>query len=263
VKIAGALLLAAGVLAGYADGDQFDEVGCSVAQQPGGPSRKAHLGQSTDGTDKKAPDCGGGPGGGGNGAGGGGPPPCEVRAEKCTNQLLLELVAEMAGMRREVAGEMAGIRREVAAVREHVRDLRSAKERLAQMSADGVFAFTRKVDPTSFKVLCTILAEGDVAKAGRRLGIGDPMMRYHLRQWKERGGAYSVMLDLVRWRKKVGRNETVPLSEAVFQEKAETVDYPGLLSDVLDGLLSVTAHNWQELCDELAELIRPAVGGPG
>ena len=81
-------------------------------------------------------------------------------------------------------------------------------------------------------------------------------MRYHLRQWKERGGAYSVMLDLVRWRKKVGRKETLPLNEAILHEKAETTDYPGLLSDVLDGLLSMTADNWQELCEELAELVR-------
>ncbi len=81
-------------------------------------------------------------------------------------------------------------------------------------------------------------------------------MRYHLTQWKERGGAYSVMLDLVRWRKKVGRKETLPLNEAILHEKAETTDYPGLLSDVLDGLLSMTADNWQELCGELAELLR-------
>ena len=39
------------------------------------------------------------------------------------------------------------------------------------MLADGVFAFTRKVDPVSFKVLCTILAEGDVAKPGGGLEL--------------------------------------------------------------------------------------------
>jgi hypothetical protein len=98
-----------------------------------------------------------------------------------------------------------------------------------------------------------------VAKAGRRLGIGDPMMRYTLRQWKERGGAYAVMLDLVRWRKRVGRKEELPLNDAILNERAETADYAALLSDVLDGLLSVTGQNWQERCEELAELIRPAV----
>ena len=39
LKFAGMLLLAAGVLAGYADGNEFDEVGCSVAL-----SRAGHRG---------------------------------------------------------------------------------------------------------------------------------------------------------------------------------------------------------------------------
>jgi hypothetical protein len=32
-----------------------------------------------------------------------------------------------------------------------------------------------------------------------------------------------------------------------------------LLSDVLDGLLSMTADNWPDLCAELADLLRPAI----
>ena len=67
------------------------------------------------------------------------------------------------------------------------------------------------------------------------------------------------MLELVRWRKNVGRKETVPLNEAVLQGKADTTDYPGLLSDVLDGLLSMTDENWQERCDELAEVLRSSI----
>jgi hypothetical protein len=67
------------------------------------------------------------------------------------------------------------------------------------------------------------------------------------------------MLELVRWRKIVGRKETVPLNEGALQLKAKTTDYPGLLSDVLDGLLSMTDENWQERCEELAEELREAV----
>src|SRR5438128_2233808 len=68
-----------------------------------------------------------------------------------------------------VAEILAGIHREIASVRKDFGELRSAKQRLEKMLADGVFAFTRKVDATSFKVLCTILAEGDVSKASRSL----------------------------------------------------------------------------------------------
>jgi len=94
-------------------------------------------------------------------------------------------------------------------VRKDFVELRTAKQQLEKMLADGTFAFTRKVDATSFKILCTILAEGDVAKASRRLGITDSMMRYTLTQRESRGQAYGAMLDLVRWRKRVGRKETL------------------------------------------------------
>ena len=138
-------------------------------------------------------------------------------------------------------------------------ELRSAKQRLEKMLADGVFAFTRKVDARSFKILCAILAEGDVSKASRALGMPDPSVRTLMRRWRGREKEHLAMLELVRWRKKVGRKETVPLNEAVMQGKAETTDYPGLLSDVLDGLLSMTDGNWQERCEELAELVRTAM----
>jgi len=127
------------------------------------------------------------------------------------------------------------------------------------MLADGVFAFTRKVDATSFKVLCAILAEGDVSKASRTLAMPDSSVRTLMRRWRGGGKEYRTMLELVRWRKNVGRKETVPLNEAVLQGKADTTDYPGLLSDVLDGLLSMTDENWQERCDELAEVLRPVI----
>jgi hypothetical protein len=110
-----------------------------------------------------------------------------------------------------------------------------------------------------FKVLCAILAEGDVAKASRALGMPDPSVRTLMRRWRGRGREYVAMLELVRWRKRVGRRETVPLNEAVMHARAETTDYPGLLSDVLDGLLSMTEENWEERREELKDVLRAVV----
>jgi hypothetical protein len=154
---------------------------------------------------------------------------------------------------------LAGIHREIAAVRSEFVELRGAKQRLEKMLADGLFAFTRKVDARSFKVLWTILAEGNVAKASRALGMPDPSVRTLLRRWPGRGKEYLAMLELVRWRKKMGRREKVPLNEAILQGRAETTDYPGLLSDVLDGLLSMNDGNWQDRCEGLVEVLRPVV----
>ena len=42
LRLIAMVLMAAGVVAGYSDGDEFDDVGCSDAQQPGQTSHGAH-----------------------------------------------------------------------------------------------------------------------------------------------------------------------------------------------------------------------------
>jgi hypothetical protein len=39
-----------------------------------------------------------------------------------------------------------------------------------------------------------------------------------------------------------------------------STDYPALLSEVLDGLLSMTQNNWEDLGKELAEVLKAEVG---
>jgi hypothetical protein len=138
---------------------------------------------------------------------------------------------------------------------EHI-SLRAAKSRLEKMSAEGFFAFTQKVDAESFKILCAILAEGDVAKAARAIGKAKSTLHDLVQSWNSREAPYRVMADIVRWRKTVGGKQKVPFNPAMFHEKQRSADYSGLLSEVLDGLLSMTEGNWQEQCTELADLLR-------
>jgi len=195
------------------------------------------------------------------------PLPSPPRAERVVftrNASLEPMLAEFArrvASLRAGSGTLLNIHQEIAAVRKDFGELRSAKQRLEKMLADGLFAFTRKVDATSFKVLCAILAEGDVSKASRTLGMPDPSVRTLMKRWHQGGKEYRAMLDLIRWRKNVGRKETVPLNHSILLEKADTKDYPGLISDVLDGVLSITKENWQEQSEELAELLRAAMRG--
>jgi molybdenum-dependent DNA-binding transcriptional regulator ModE len=147
------------------------------------------------------------------------------------------------------------IHREIGEIRKDFGELRTAKARLEKMLADGMFAFTRKVDAGAFKVLCTILAEGDVAKASRSLGMPYMTLSNVVRSWNKRSEAYRAMADLVKWRKNVGKTETVPLNEQVLLEKTKSQDQPELLSEVLDGLLSMTEGNWESLSKELAEML--------
>ncbi len=63
------------------------------------------------------------------------------------------------------------------------------------------------------------------------------------------------MLDLVRWRKAVGRKETVPLNDNVLLERAKSTDYPLIRSSsaaivaVRQGHLLATAFH-PELTDD-------------
>ena len=158
------------------------------------------------------------------------------------------------------AGEiLQGIHREIATVRTDFNQLREAKRRLEAMAAEGLFKFTQKIDVDSLKVICAILAHGDVAKAGRMLNLTDSSMRRLLRRWRRQGKEYKRLLDLVRWRKKMGRTEVVHFDDSILQNKLSSSDYQTLVSDVLEGLLSLNEDNWQIKCEELAEALRPHV----
>jgi hypothetical protein len=175
---------------------------------------------------------------------------------------LLGMRSAECGVRNEVLlREVRGLRQEFSAVRDEHLELRGAKARLEKMLAGGLFAFTQRVDATSFKILCTILAEGDVAKASRTLGMPDASVRTIMQRWRKLGKEYRAMLELVRWRKAVGRRETVPLDDRVLLEKAASVDYPELIADVLEKVTEMTGQNWVEKAEGLEEMLRPYVNG--
>jgi hypothetical protein len=169
--------------------------------------------------------------------------------------MLAEFARRVASL-RDTGGTLRSIHREIAAVRNDFAELRSAKQRLETMLADGWFAFTRKVDATSFKVLCTVLAEGDVAKASRTLAMPDGSVRTLIRRWRGMGKEYRVMEDLVRWRKAIRGKDTVPLNDQVLLGQAKNSDYPGLIADVLEKVTEMTGDNWREKAEELEEMLR-------
>jgi hypothetical protein len=297
LKLAGVVLLAAGVVGGYADGDDSNDVGCTVAQQAGGDIHEP-AGQPGGKPGGKVPRPEGTGVGGACGGGGSAVPECVARAERCTYRLrdgvcqisqqrcrLMPVKSEECRMQNEpasgaateknaesvmqnppsaddvgaarVAEMVAAIHREIAAVRKEFGELRSAKETVEKMLAGGLFEFTRRVDTVSFKVLCAVLAEGDVAKAGRRLGMADGSVRTLMRRWRGMSKEYRAMSELVRWRKAVGRKETVPLNDQVLHGKADRTDYPGLIADVLEKVTEMTGENWRKKAGELEEMLRP------
>ena len=53
-------------------------------------------------------------------------------------------------------------------------------------------------------------------------------------------------------RQHIGRTEKASLNENFLLGKTESRNYHDLLSEVLDGLLSMTEGNWEDLSKELA-----------
>jgi hypothetical protein len=155
---------------------------------------------------------------------------------------------------------VSDIHREIVAIRDEWQSLKSAKARLEQMQSEKLFAFTNKIDVESFRILCAVLAHGDVAKASRTLNAPATTLRSRMNRWKDRGPAYQVLSELVRWRKAMGNKGTVSVNESITQGTAAPADFAGLLSDVLDEVLTMTEDNWNEKAEALAELLRPHVG---
>ena len=183
----------------------------------------------------------------------------EAKATEATRKLQEGYNAMQAVARMEDL--YAKTHQEIAAVREDLREAKTANERLEQMQAEKLFAFTEKIDAKSFHILCAVLAQGDVAKASRALNVSDATLRSRIRQWETGGQAYRLAAELVRWRKAMGRKGTVLLNEAITKESAAAVDFAGLLADVLDEVLTMDEGNWREKAEALAALLRPQVGG--
>jgi hypothetical protein len=159
----------------------------------------------------------------------------------------------------DIGGLLVELRQEIGSVRQEFQETRRIKERLEQMQGEKLFAFTDGIDPESFRILCSILAQGDVAKASRALNVSDSTVRSRMAEWETRGPAYKVLPELVRWRKSIGRKGVVPLNESITKGTAATADFAALLSDVLDELLEMDEENWEEKAEALRGLLRPYV----
>jgi len=159
----------------------------------------------------------------------------------------------------EILSNQATMTLKIDSVTAEHQDLRQAKAALEKMRGEGLFAFVNRIDGESFRILCAVLVHGDVAKASRALGLKDSTMREQMRHWRTRGPEFRVMIDLVRWRKKIGRRAKVKLPESLVTAQAPNVDHAGVLSDVLEELMSFSADNWEDKCEALAELIRPCL----
>jgi len=174
-----------------------------------------------------------------------------------------DMLCQFAAMRKDVNERLdksaQDTHREIVSVTNSFDELRRIKEVLQKMQNEKLFGFITKLSPNDFRALCAILAKGDMAKAERALRLARGSVTNRVRRWRTRGPAHKVLLEMVRWRKKIGQKGTVPVPESVLKNTASHTDYAGILADVLEEILAMTEENWQEKAEALAELLRPLV----
>jgi hypothetical protein len=167
-----------------------------------------------------------------------------------TVKMIEEMLRAFAAMSKSVNERMEksaqDTHREIVSVTKSFDELRRIKEVLQKMQNEKLFGFVTKIRPNDFRALCAILAKGDMAKAARALNLSKSTVKGRVRLWRTRGPAYKVLLEMVRWRKKIGQKGTVPVPESVLQNTASHTDYAGILADVLEEILAMTEENWQE-----------------
>jgi hypothetical protein len=294
LKFASKLLLAAGIELGFADGDEFDEVGCTVAQQPGGTSHGARSAQSRARAGAKLLGAEASSAGAAAGGGSSGRPECEARAQVCPNRVaggecrILRRPCRLLGVqgeelerhRSEVMRVLGDIRRDVAAVARGDFELRRENEELRTLHQEGFFKFALRVDGNDFRDFAAIMALGHRRAAADFLRVPRRSFYDRVGKWAFRRKDYQRMWRLVEWRSRTGRKITVRLEDSVASGEpsdtpenpvtigavldhiaaADNRDYPTILRQILEALAEQNPENWSEVRAEVVEIIKEEVG---
>lgn len=125
------------------------------------------------------------------------------------------------------------------------------------MQAQGLLKFVSQVDGEAFRQVCVILASPSLLQASKTLEMPESSLRARVESWKTAAGPFPALAALVLWRRTVKKRVTVRLEEAITSGSATSVDYPGLVADVIEELLKIDDENWAAKVEELTDLLRP------
>jgi hypothetical protein len=294
VKLGCGLLMTIGVLAGNSDGDDSNDVGCSVAHRP-----RQHAGQ-TEKSEREPEGKGPGSGGGGGGASGGGPgnggdfplPECFARAEWCPYRrpdgycpivrgrcwALAWQLGEGRTDNGEVVERLARIERRIDDVAQGNFELRQENCELRRLQSEGLFKFALRVEPEDFHAFAAVMALGNRKAAAKFLEVPQRTFYDRVDRWAQMGPDYVRMLRMMDWRKASERKMVVRLGESLLSgatdaaENPETLeavlatmkqrgsgDHPDVLRVVLQALKEQNAENWVAVRKELVEILEEEI----
>jgi len=159
--------------------------------------------------------------------------------------------------------------------------LRQENEELRKFQRLGFFEFALRVGGEDFRHFAVIMALGSRNAAATLLQIPQRSFYDRVERWAGMGPDYQRMLRFVDWRKRSGRRIKVRLGEtaqsgeaveggenlgtlkAVAQQMADNAvdsrSYPDILREILGALQRQNPGNWQQVRDELVELVQEEV----
>lgn len=138
-------------------------------------------------------------------------------------------------------------------------ETKAENERLKADLSKVLSGVARKVEPEFFQWIFVVLGTGSVSAASRKLGVSNSSLDAKLKAYAARGPVYKMLHDMVTIRRKLGRKSVEHFNELFAEHQpAEACREESLLRDLLDGLESLDASNWELARNELIDLVKEA-----
>lgn len=154
---------------------------------------------------------------------------------------------------------LAMIEEKLALLDRGIRDLQSENVTLKQSLASQFSAISQKVDPEYFHWILSIMATGSVSAAASMLGIANSTFDEKLKRYRDRGGTYRILFDLLEVRRKgLGSKKLEHFNESYLrhQQANDQTSETALLREVIEALEAQDEGTWPAIRDELLALLR-------
>ncbi|MFA5902109.1 MAG: hypothetical protein WC829_23705 [Hyphomicrobium sp.] len=140
-------------------------------------------------------------------------------------------------------------------------DMEAENERLKGDLAKVIAQIASQVDPEYFKWIYMVLASGSVRKAADALDIPSSTFDRQLKDRADSGGSmYKTLFGLISVRRKCGTKSVEGYNPDFALHQQAALSDSSVISDLLGGLRSLNATNWQTVQQELVELVEEEFG---
>lgn len=182
-----------------------------------------------------------------------------LRAERESLKQQLAQQAGATGREKEDRHVLKAIHKELSRIGREFGRLEAENADLKKRLADQILAVGNQVAPEFLKCIMTIVATGSVHKAAQVLGIPNSTLADRLNRYREKGGLYRLLYDLLAVRRKAfGTRRLEHFNEEYLchQRTNPRGSEADLIRDVINALEEQDAENWPAIRDELLNILK-------